>query len=74
MANLLNLPSNQEQFGNRRVLNILKMYLNHSDEQLYPSLTKSFFDLSLNPSNCVLLHEIGIASVTIDDLISIAHQ
>ena len=63
IANLLNLSKNQEQFGNHRVMIALKNYLNQHDQELYKPLTKAIYDLSLNPSNCIILHEVGIASV-----------
>ncbi len=65
MANLLNLPKNQEQFGNRRIMIALKNYLNQQDQQLCKSLTKAIYDLSLVPSNCIMLHDIGLTSVRI---------
>ncbi len=65
MANLLNLPKNQEQFGNRRIMIALKNYLNQQDQQLCKSLTKAIYDLSLVPSNCIMLHDIGLTSVRV---------
>ncbi|CAF0944771.1 unnamed protein product [Rotaria sordida] len=62
IANLLDLPKNQEQFGNRRVMIALKNYLQEQDSELYKSLTKIIYDLSRVPSNCVILHDVGIAS------------
>ncbi|CAF4514738.1 unnamed protein product, partial [Rotaria sp. Silwood2] len=62
IANLLDLPKNQEQFGNRRVMIALKNYLQEQDSELYKPLTKIIYDLSCVPSNCVILHDVGIAS------------
>lgn len=63
IANLLDLPKNQEQFGNRRVMIALKNYLKQQDLELFKPITKAIYDLSLVPSNCVILHDVGIASV-----------
>ncbi|CAF3468448.1 unnamed protein product [Rotaria sp. Silwood2] len=38
IANLLDLPKNQEQFGNRRVMIALKNYLQEQDSELYKPL------------------------------------
>ena len=47
---------------------ILKEYLNEQNPELSKSLTKAIYDLSLIRSNCIILHEIGIASVRIKEL------
>ncbi len=65
IAALLNLPKNQEQFGNRRVIIALKNYLKQQDQELLRSLTKAIYDLSLIPSNCIILHDVGLSSVGI---------
>ncbi len=57
------MPKNQQQFGNRHVIITLKNYLNQQDQELYKPLTKAIYDLSLTPSNCVILHDVGISSV-----------
>ncbi|CAF3940699.1 unnamed protein product [Rotaria magnacalcarata] len=61
LANLSDLPKNQEQLGNRRVVIALKHYLQEQDPELYKPLTKVIYDLSRVPSNCGILHEVGIA-------------
>ncbi len=66
IANLLDLPKNQEQFGNRHVILVLKNYLKQQNPELSKSLTKAIYDLSLIPSNCIILHDVGIASVRED--------
>jgi hypothetical protein len=63
IANLLDLPKNQELFGNRRVMIALKNYLKQQDFELNKPLTKAIYDLSLVPSNCVILHDVEIAPV-----------
>lgn len=63
LANLLDSPKNRERFGNRRVLIILKTYLQTNNQALQRSLTKAIDDLSQIPSNCVVLHDVGITSV-----------
>lgn len=63
ISNLLNLQKNREELGNRNVMIILKNYLKEQDQQLYKPLTKAIYDLSLIPSNCIILHEVGISSV-----------
>ncbi|CAF1421395.1 unnamed protein product [Adineta ricciae] len=62
LANLSDLPRNQKQFGSRRVILALKSYFKQQNSQLFRPLTKAIYDLSLIPSNCVLLHDVGIAS------------
>ena len=64
IANLLDLPKNQEQFGNRRVMMVLKHYLEQENSELYKPITNAIYNLSLVPSNCVILHDVGIASVS----------
>jgi hypothetical protein len=64
IANLLDLPKNQEEFGNRHVMLVLKNYLEQGNSELYKPLTNAIADLSLIPSNCVILHEVGIAPVS----------
>ncbi|CAF1432411.1 unnamed protein product [Adineta steineri] len=61
IATLLNLPKNQQQFGNRHVIMALKNYFKQNDNALSKSLTKAIYDLSLIPSNCIILHDVGIA-------------
>ncbi|CAF1304091.1 unnamed protein product [Adineta steineri] len=61
IATLLNLPKNQQQFGNRHVIMALKNYFKQNDNELSKSLTKAIYDLSLIPSNCIILHDVGIA-------------
>jgi len=41
----------------------LKNSLKQQNQELYKPLTKAIYDLSLIPSNCVILHDIGISSV-----------
>ncbi|UJR38383.1 hypothetical protein I4U23_031053 [Adineta vaga] len=62
LANLLDLSRNQKQFGNRRVIAALKNYFKQQNIELSRPLTKTIYDLSLIPSNCVILHDVGIAS------------
>ncbi|CAF4434114.1 unnamed protein product, partial [Adineta steineri] len=54
IATLLNLPKNQQQFGNRHVIMALKNYFKQNDNALSKSLTKAIYDLSLIPSNCII--------------------
>lgn len=63
ISNLLNFSKNQEELGNRHVINALRNALKEQDRELYKSLTKSFYDLSFIPSNCIILHDLGISSV-----------
>jgi hypothetical protein len=44
-------------------MNALKNYLTQQNQQLYKPLTKAIYDLSLIPSNCVILHDVGISPV-----------
>ncbi|CAF4225497.1 unnamed protein product [Adineta steineri] len=39
----------------------LKNYFKQNDNELSKSLTKAIYDLSLIPSNCIILHDVGIA-------------
>ncbi|CAF4251461.1 unnamed protein product [Rotaria socialis] len=61
LANLSDLPKNQEQLGNRRIAIALKHYLQEQDPELNKPLTKVIYDLSRVPSNCGILHDVGIA-------------
>lgn len=63
IANLLELSKNQKQFGNRHMIIILKKFLQEQTPDFVKPLTKIIYNLSLTPSNCVVLHHVGIASV-----------
>lgn len=64
VANLLDLPKNRKQFGNRRIIMALKNFLKQGNADLSKPLTKAIYDLSLIPSNCVILHDVGIGTVS----------